>query len=358
MTLRRLLVAAILIAAVGISLRTLAKDKIAVPHGTPQLPIEGRFPSLAGATTWLNSAPLDVAGLRGKVVLVDFWTYSCINWRRTMPYLREWARKYKAQGLVVIGVHTPEFGFEKQVDNVRWAVKDMAVDYPVALDNDFAIWQAFGNQYWPALYFVDAQGNIRHRQFGEGDYDRSEAVLQQLLSEAGARGVAHELVSVEGRGIEAAPDWVDLRSPENYVGYARTEGFASLGGAVPDEPHRYTAPGRLGLNAWALAGAWTMRKESARSNAAGGRIRYRFQARDLHLVMGPALRGASVRFRVLVDGQPPGASHGGDADDSGRGTVVEQRLYQLVRQPKPIAERQFEIEFLDPGIEAFSFTFS
>ncbi len=277
MSRQRLLLAATLVAAIGISLHTLAKDKsVAVPRTAIELPVEGKFPSLAGATGWLNSPPLSAASLRGKVVLVDFWTYSCINWRRTMPYLRSWAQKYKAQGLVVIGVHTPEFTFEKQATNVRWALTNMQVEYPVALDSQYAIWQAFDNQYWPALYFIDQRGNIRHHQFGEGEYERSEAIIQQLLVEAGAPGVSHEPVSVEGRGIEAAPDWIDLRSPENYVGYARTENFVSPGGPVPDEPHAYAAPARLELNAWALAGAFTMQKESTRVNEAGGRIKYRF----------------------------------------------------------------------------------
>jgi thiol-disulfide isomerase/thioredoxin len=355
---KRLLLAAIVVAAVGVSLHTLAKDKGAPPpHAALPLPALGKLPSLGGATGWLNSPPLDAAGLRGKVVLVDFWTYSCINWRRTLPYLRAWAQKYKAQGLVVVFVHTPEFGFERQVDNVRWAVKDMRVDYPVALDGEYAIWQAFENEYWPALYFIDAQGNIRYHQFGEGEYERSEAVIQQLLSEAGAKGVDRGFVSVEGRGIEAAPDWINSRSPENYVGYARTENFSSPEGVLADQRRVYTLPVRLDLNAWALSGAFTMQKESTRSHAAGARLRYRFHARDLHLVMGPVARGNSLRFRVLVDGVPPGATHGSDVDESGAGLVVEQRLYQLVRQTKPV-DHVFEIEWLDPGVELFSFTFS
>lgn len=357
---KRLLLAAIVVAAVGVSLHTLAKDKSApLPRAALPLPIEGKFPPLDGATGWLNSPPLTAAGLRGKVVLVDFWTYSCINWRRSLPFVRAWAQKYKAQGLVVIGVHTPEFGFERQVDNVRWAVKNMRVDYPVLLDSEYAIWQAFENEYWPALYFIDAQGNIRHHQFGEGEYERSESVIQQLLVEAGAHGVGVDqaFVSVEGRGIEAAPDWINLRSGENYVGYARTENFSSPEGMLADQPRRYTLPARLDLNAWALSGAFTMRKESTRSDEAGARLRYRFHARDLHLVMGPVKRGSSPRFRVLVDGLPPGAAHGSDVDESGAGSVVEQRLYQLVRQTKPI-DHVFEIEWLDPGVEAFSFTFS
>ncbi|MET0790543.1 MAG: thioredoxin family protein [Polyangiaceae bacterium] len=359
MSARRLLLAAIVVAVIGISLHTLAKGKnVTSTRPTSLFPSEGKFPPLTGATGWLNSPPLSVAGLRGKVVLIDFWTYSCINWRRSLPYVRAWAHKYQAQGLVVVGVHTPEFGFEKNVDNVRWATSEMKIDYPVALDRQYAIWRAFDNQYWPALYLIDTQGNVRYHQFGEGEYERVEAVIQLLLVEAGAPGVSQKLVSVEPEGAEAAPDWSNSRSPENYLGYERTQNFASLGGAVLNEPHPFEAPARLSLNAWALTGNWTMRKESALLNAAGGRIRYRFHARSLHLVMGPLTRGNALRFRVLVDGQPPGSAHGSDVDDWGRGTVREQRLYQLIRQTKPILDRLFEIEFLDPGAEAFSFTFS
>jgi thiol-disulfide isomerase/thioredoxin len=323
----------------------------------PRLPIEGELPSLGSATEWLNSQPLTAAGLRGKVVLISFWTYTCINWLRSLPYLRAWAEKYKDQGLVVVGVHTPEFAFERDVDNVRRAAKDMRVDYPVAIDNHYSIWRAFNNSYWPALYFVDAQGHIRHHQFGEGEYEESEMILQQLLEEAANGGIGHELVSVDARGAEAAADWGSLRSPENYLGYERTENFASPGGAVLDEPRVYAAPTRLRLNHWALSGDWTIEQQATVLNEANGRIAYRFHARDLHLVLGPAARGTSVRFSVLIDGQPPGAAHGIDVDEQGNGTVSEQRLYQLIRQPKPIADRQFEIEFLDSGVEAFAFTF-
>jgi thiol-disulfide isomerase/thioredoxin len=322
-----------------------------------QLPVEGELPSLGGATEWLNSQPLTAAGLRGKVLLVDFWTYSCINWRRSVPYVRAWAEKYKNQGLVVIGVHAPEFAFEKNVTNVRRAAKDINVDYPIAIDNDYAIWRAFKNEYWPALYFVDAQGHIRHHQFGEGEYEQSERIIQQLLAEAGIGGIGRELVSVDARGAEAAADWSSLSSPENYVGYERTENFASPGGAVPDKRRIYAAPTRLGLDQWALSGDWTVQKQATVLNKANGRIAYRFHARDLHLVMGPAARERPVRFRVLVDGHAPGAAHGGDIDDQGNGTVAEQRLYQLIRQPRPIADRRFEIEFLDSGVQAFAFTF-
>jgi thiol-disulfide isomerase/thioredoxin len=322
-----------------------------------RLPVEGELPPLDGATGWLNSEPLTPAGLRGKVVLVQVWTYTCINWLRTLPHVRAWAEKYKDQGLVVIGVHSPEFGFEHNLDNVRWAAKDMRVDYPIAIDNDFGIWRAFNNQYWPALYVVDAQGRIRHHKFGEGDYEQSERVIQQLLAEAGTGGMGYDLVSVDARGAEAPPDWGSLKSPENYAGYDRTENFASPGSAVSDQRHVYGAPARLGLNHWALSGDWTIGKQATVLNQPNGRIVYRFHARDLHLVMGPAARGTSVRFRVLIDGQPPGAAHGLDVDDQGYGTVSQQRLYQLIRQPTPIADRQFEIEFLDPGAEVFAFTF-
>ncbi len=323
----------------------------------PRLPIEGELPSLGSATEWLNSQPLTAAGLRGKVVIIDFWTYTCINWLRSLPYVRAWAEKYKHHGLVVIGVHAPEFAFEHNVDNVRRAAKDMRVDYPIAIDNAYAIWRAFKNHYWPALYFVDAQGHIRHHQFGEGQYEQSEMIIQQLLAEAGIGDIAQELVSVDAPGVEAAADWGSLQSPENYLGYERTENFASPGGAVLDERHVYAAPAHLRLNQWALSGDWTVEKQATVLNQANGRIAYRFHARDLHLVMGPAARGTSVRFRVFIDGQPPRAAHGSDVDDQGNGTLTQQRLYQLIRQPKPIAERQFEIEFLDSGVEAFAFTF-
>jgi thiol-disulfide isomerase/thioredoxin len=312
---------------------------------------------LRSATLWLNSRPVTAADLRGKVVLIDFWTYTCINWLRSLPYVRAWAEKYQNRGLVVIGVHTPEFAFERNIDNVRRAARDMRVDFPIAIDNDYAIWRAFNNQYWPALYFIDSQGRIRHHQFGEGEYEQSEIVVQQLLAEAGIRGVGHELVSVDARGLEAAADWGDLKSPENYLGYDRTENFASPGGAVLDKPRVYGAPAWLGLNHWALAGDWTVENQATLLNRPNGRIAYRFHARDLHLVMGPAARGTSVRFRVLIDAQPPGAAPGLDVDHRGGGAVTEQRLYQLIRQPRPIADRQFEIEFLDPGLEAFAFTF-
>jgi thiol-disulfide isomerase/thioredoxin len=356
----RLFVTAMLAASVA------APSRMHTEKGTPvkpmvtsavRLPIEGELPSFGHNSEWLNSPPLSPADLRGKVVLVDFWTYSCINWLRHEPYVRAWAAKYKDQGLVVIGVHAPEFAFEKNTDNVRRAVKAMDITYPVVIDNDHAIWRAFENEAWPALYFVDAQGRIRHHYYGEGAYDQSEEILQQLLAEAGHGSDSMELVSIQAQGVEATADWRSLRSGENYVGHARTENFASPGGAVPDKPRVYAAPAQLVLNHWALAGNWTMGPQATVSNAANGRIAYRFHARDLHLVMGPPASGAHVRFRVLLDGQAPGPAHGLDVDDQGTGVVTEPRLYQLIRQPGSIEDRMFEIEFLDAGVETFSFTF-
>jgi len=324
-----------------------------------RLPIEGDMPSLKGATEWINSPPLTSAGLRGKVVLVDFWTYTCINWMRTLPYVRAWAAKYKDQGLVVIGVHSPEFPFEGDIANVRRAATQLMVDYPIAVDSEHAVWRAFQNQYWPALYLVDAKGRIRHHHFGEGGYERSEQVIQQLLAEAGARDAGGALASaaVDARGIEAAADWRTLKSGENYVGYERTENFASPGGTARGRRRVYAAPTRLQLNQWALSGDWTVAANATALHTSGGRITYRFHARDVHLVMGPPAGGAPVRFRVLIDGQPPGPAHGSDVDAEGNGTASEQRLYQLIRQPGAIEDREFEIEFLAPGVEAFAFTF-
>jgi thiol-disulfide isomerase/thioredoxin len=322
-----------------------------------QLPVEGRMPSLDSATQWLNSPPLTAAGLHGHVVLINFWTYTCINWLRTLPYLRAWADNYQDHGLVVLGVHTPEFDVEHDLDNVRRATTDLRVDYPVAVDNDYAIWNAFGNRYWPAFYFVDAQGQIRHHRFGEGEYEQSEMILQQLLTEAGSGGIDQDLVSVEPGGVEAAADWASLWSPENYLGYQRTENFASSNGAVLDTPHAYAAPTRLRLNHWALAGDWTVKRQAIVLNQAEGQIACRFHARDLNLVMGPAAPGSPVRFRVLLDGQPPSVAHGTDVDGDGNGTLAQQRVYQLIRQPGPITERTFEITFLNPGAQAYCFTF-
>ncbi|WP_175670510.1 cytochrome c biogenesis protein DipZ [Burkholderia ambifaria] len=324
------------------------------------LPVEGTLPSLDGAVQWLNSPPLTAAGLRGKVVLVDFWTYSCINCLRTLPYTTAWAHKYAPYGLVVIGVHAPEFAFERDIGNVKKAVHDLGIDYPVAIDNGYAIWRAFGNEYWPAHYFVDAQGRIRHHHFGEGEYAQSERAIQSLLAEAGhpeALNVPIGLTGAPAKGALAAADSADVRSPETYVGYARAEDFTSPGGVVRDASHRYDAPAHPDLNDWGLAGTWQVGAERATLAAPAGRIVYRFHARDLHLVLGPGANGKPVRFRVTLDGAAPGAAHGADVDAQGYGTVTGQRLYQLVRQPGAIADRTFSIEFLDPGVDAYAFTF-
>jgi len=321
------------------------------------LPVEGQLPSLAGASAWLNSPPLTAMDLHGRVVLVNFWTYTCINWLRQLPYVRAWAEKYQGDGLVVLGVHTPEFDVEHDLDNVRRAVTELRVDYPVVIDNDYAVWDAFNNRYWPALYFVDAQGQIRHHRFGEGDYEQSEAIIQRMLTQAGVGRIGDELVSVDAGGVEVAADWDSLWSPENYLGYGRTENFASSNGAVLDTPHGYAAPARLGLNHWALSGDWTVNRQAIVLNQAEGRILYRFHARDLHLVMAPAGPGSPVRFRVHIDEQPPGAAHGADVDEQGNGTLTDPRLYQLLRQPGPVSDRTFEITFLDPGVQAYAFTF-
>jgi thiol-disulfide isomerase/thioredoxin len=321
------------------------------------LPMEGRLPGFDGATGWLNSPPLINEELRGKVVLVDFWTYTCINWLRTLGYVRAWAEKYADQGLVVVGVHTPEFPFERDVDNVRWAAKDMAVEYPIALDSDYGVWRAFSNRYWPAVYIADAEGRIRHHQFGEGGYIECERTIQQLLREAGRDDVGDDLASVADDGLEAQADWSNLETPETYLGYEQAQNFASPGGADLDEPRTYGVPDGLRLNQWALSGDWTVERGASVLNQAGGGIAFRFHARDVHLVMGPPARDASVPFRVLVDGEPPGAAHGLDVDEQGQGTVSHQRLYQLVRIRGPITDRTFEISFLAPGVEAYSFTF-
>ena len=321
------------------------------------LPVEGKFPSLDGAVQWLNSEPLTAEQLRGKVVLIDFWTYSCINCIRTIPYVRAWAEKYKDQGLVVIGVHTPEFAFEKRVDNVRQAIGNFQLPYPVAIDNDFKIWRAFRNNYWPAFYFIDAQGMIRHHQFGEGDYAASERVIQELLAEAaGSRKADAGVVAPDARGAEVEPDLARVRSGETYIGYMRATNFASPEGVGADKAREYTAGG-LRLNQWGLAGNWTVGSEQAALNQAGGAITYRFSARDLHLVLGPGTDGKPVRFQMTLDGAAPGANHGTDIDAEGNGTVTETRLYQLVRQSGDARERTFEVRFLDPGVQAFVFTF-
>ncbi|PZU59000.1 MAG: cytochrome C biogenesis protein [Brevundimonas sp.] len=327
----------------------------AAPADLADLPIEGTMPPLTGATTWLNSPPLTTQQLRGKVVVVDFWTYSCINCLRSIPYVKAWAEKYRDQGLVVIGVHTPEFAFEKSQANVRRNVERLGVTYPVAMDNDYAIWRAFRNNYWPAHYFIDAQGRIRHHHFGEGDYEGSERVIQQLLKEAGAQ-VDASTVQVKTAGAEMAADFAQVASPETYVGYARAENFRSPGGLARDIVKTYQ-PASLALNDWSLAGDWRVTREHADLQTAGGRVAFRFKARDLHLVMAPATAGATPQFRVRIDGRSPGADAGSDIDAQGAGRIDGERLYQLVRQSGPVRERTFEIEFLDPGVQVFAFTF-
>ncbi|MDE1175025.1 MAG: thioredoxin family protein [Edaphobacter sp.] len=312
---------------------------------------------LSGATGWINSTPLTAKQLRGKVVLVDFWDYSCINCIRAIPYVRAWSDKYKDSGLVVIGVHTPEFDIEKLLPNVQKAVNKFGITYPVALDNNYGIWKAFHNQYWPAHYFIDAKGKVRYEHFGEGEYDQSEKWIQELLKEANAKPMAASTVSVHGEGAQAAADMNDVRSPETYIGYARADHFVSPGGIKQDMEQLYTEPNHLLLNEWGIAGKWLDHRQVAVLGASGGKIVFRFHARDLHLVLGPTIDGKPVRFRVTIDGQAPGVNHGVDTDAQGNGAVTEHRLYQLVRQKGVVADHTFVIEFLDPGVQAFSFTF-
>lgn len=328
----------------------------AKPGLADALPVEGAMPPLTGAVEWLNSAPLTAEGLKGKVVLVDFWTYSCINCLRAIPYVKAWAEKYKDQGLVVIGVHAPEFAFEKDLGNVKKAIGDLGITYPVAVDNDYAIWRAFKNQYWPAHYFIDANGQIRHHHFGEGEYDQSERVIQQLLAEAGKADVARGIVDVKADGVQAAADTAEVQSPETYVGYARAENFLPADGLVKDAAHDYQLQ-KTSLNQWGLTGNWTVGDEMAVSNTGDGGIFYTFHARDLHLVLGPGADGKPVRFQVTIDGKAPGESHGTDTDAEGNGTITGQRLYQLVRQHGPVADHTFQIRFLEPGVQAYAFTF-
>jgi thiol-disulfide isomerase/thioredoxin len=312
--------------------------------------------AIGRGSDWINSPPLPASSLAGKVVLVDFWTYTCINWMRTAPFIRAWARKYR-QGLVVVGVHTPEFPFEHDVDNVRRSVRQMDIGYPIVIDNDYAIWRAFDNHYWPALYLVDARGRVRQHYFGEGQYDKAETSVQRLLAEAAITDSGDTAVTIQANGAEVPADWRNLRSSENYVGYERTENFASPGGIESDKRHLYAVPPRLALNQWALGGEWTIGKQATVLGGPNGRIACRFHARDLHAVIGPPRQGGPVRFRVTIDGEPPRAAHGLDADDAGNGVVVEPRMYQLIRQREPIGDRRFEIEFLGPGVEAYSLTF-
>jgi thiol-disulfide isomerase/thioredoxin len=322
-----------------------------------ELPVEGHLPSFDGATGWLNSERLTPQGLRGRVVAVDFWTYTCINWLRTAPYVRAWDTKYRDHGLTVIGVHTPEFGFEHDRDNVIAQSRTFGVEYPVALDDDYGVWQAFANHFWPALYIADAEGRIRYHHFGEGEYAMAEMVIQQLLVDAGAQGIDPGLVSVDPQGFEVAADWQSLRTPETYLAYGRSAGFASPERARFDVPQVYPEPARLDLNEWAPSGTWTLAAHAAVSNDAGGRISILYQARDVNLVMGPASRGTSVPFRVSIDGAAPGGAHGFDVDEQGNGSLVDQRLYQLIREPGRVGEHLFEIEFLGAGAEAYCFTF-
>ena len=321
------------------------------------LPFEGSLASFDGATGWLNSAPLTPEGLRGRVVLVDFWTYTCVNWLRTAPYVKAWAAKYHVAGLTVVGVHTPEFGFERNIDNVVAQSRAFGVEYPVAIDSDYAVWRAFANQYWPAVYIADVEGRIRYHHFGEGEYAATEMVIQQLLLDAGADGLDQDLVMVEPRGLEVAADWRTLQTPETYIGYGQSTGFASEGVARFGAPHAYTAISRVPVNHWDLSGSWTVTRHAAVLEESGGRIAFAFHARDVNLVMGPTTAGASVPFRVFLDGEVASAAHGTDVQGDGSGIVSEQRTYQLIRQTGRIADSLVEIEFLEAGVEVYCFTF-
>jgi thiol-disulfide isomerase/thioredoxin len=323
--------------------------------GTASLPVESHLPGFDGATAWLNSAPLTAEHLRGHVVLIDFWTFTCINWIRTAPYLRAWEDRYREHGLTVIGVHTPEFPFETDVDSIRAAIEERRLAYPVAVDSDYAVWNAFANRYWPALYVADGDGAIRFHHFGEGRYEETERVIQALLDVAG--NLRSDFVEVEADGVEASAKWDAMESPETYVGFERAERFSSLGGAAFEQSRSYRAPSPLRLNKWALSGEWTIGGKAVRLDQAGGVLAYRFRARDLHLVMGPTRPGQRVPFRIRLDGAAPGAAHGVDVDENGEGTAVDRRLYQLVRQPGQVEEHTFEITFLQPGVEAYVFTF-
>ena len=334
-----------------------APSMIASKGGSSGLPVLGAMPELTGATGWLNSPPLTTEGLKGKIVLIDFWTYSCINCLRALPYIEQWTKRYGPQGLVVIGVHTPEFAFEKQTANVQRAIKQFGLTYPVATDNNFAVWKAFDNESWPAHYFIDGAGHIRAVHLGEGDYPHSEEIIRALLAERNGAPVTGALVGAAGQGVQAAADYKDVLSSETYLGYARAERFASPEGQKHDQAAAYTAPTTYAPDGWALAGSWKVGAEDAASTSPGGRVTFRFHARDLHMVLGPSADGKPVRFRITLDGKPPGADHGLDTDADGVGAVTTQRLYQLVRQRRVKDDRQFQIEFLDPGAEAFTFTF-
>src|SRR5215217_3467728 len=340
------------------SLRNLVRSIVHhLPGDSGELPVEGQLPAFTGATGWLNSEPLTPEGLRGRVVLVDVWTYTCVNWLRTLPYVRAWDAKYAAQGLTTIGVHTPEFAFEHDLANITTQARALTVPYPIAVDSDYGVWSAFDNHYWPAVYIADAQGRLRYHHFGEGEYAMTEMAIQQLLVEAGAQDVNPDLVSVDPVGLEVAADYQTLRSPETYLGYGQATGMASPDGLRADAAHDYPPPTRLGLNEWAPAGEWSISARAATATAANARLAYRFQARDVNLVMGPAERGTAIPFRVSLDGQPATEAHGTDVAADGTGTVTEQRTYQLIRQPAPIHERTVEIAFDDPGVELFCVTF-
>jgi thiol-disulfide isomerase/thioredoxin len=322
-----------------------------------ELPVEGHLASFEGATGWLNSAPLTPEDLRGRVVLVDFWTYTCVNWLRTLPYLRAWTTEYGDDGLTVIGVHTPEFDFEQNADNVVAQSRNLGVEYPIAVDSEYAIWSAFANHFWPAVYIADQEGRIRFHHFGEGEYPMTEMVIQQLLVESGADGVDQDLVMVEPHGLEVAADWHTLQTPETYVGYRQSTGFAQERVARFDEPTGYTPPDRLPLNSWGLSGNWTVAEHAAVLNKPGGRIAFQFHARDVNLVMGPSSNGATIPFRVFLDGELSKDATGSDVDPGGGGVASDQRTYQLIRQPGAIVDRHFEVEFLEAGVEAYCFTF-
>jgi thiol-disulfide isomerase/thioredoxin len=324
----------------------------------PSLPASSvTLPPFTGALQWFNSAPLTPQALRGKVVIVNFWTYSCINCLRVLPYINAWANKYRDQGLVVVGVHTPEFAFERSADNVKKAVERLSIDYPVALDSNYAVWRAYHNEYWPALYLADAQGRVRYQHFGEGDYRETERAIQQLLAERGGGQVERQLVAAPSQGVGLAADADDMRSPESYIGYGQATGFASASAPLLDRLQRYSAPATLPLNHWTLTGAWTLGREYATSNDAHAGIVFRFHARDLHLVLGPSRDGKPVKFRISIDGAAPGNDHGADVGADGTGVVTQQRLYQLVRQNGKVVDRTFTIEFDEPGVDAYVFTF-
>ena len=328
-----------------------------VANAQPALADEGAMPDLGGATGWLNSAPLSAKSLRGKVVLVDFWTYTCINSLRPLPYVKGWAAKYKDAGLVVIGVHTPEFSFEHEPVNVERAVRDLMVNYPVAMDSNYRIWEAFHNDYWPAQYIVDAKGRIRHHHFGEGDYDEVERVIQQLLKENGASGLDGDLVSVNGQGVEAAPDFAHEESPESYLGYRQAERFASPERFAKGSPKTYNAPAKPSLNQWGLSGSWTVGPEAVVLQSAPGKVIFRFHSRDLNLILAPGKDGRPIHFKVTLDGVGPGDDCGSDSSPDGTGVIREPRLYQLIRQKEGIQDRTFEIEFQEGGAQALDFTF-